>query len=144
MSWRDGDDKIAELLKGACPPAAASPEFKANLRLQVNQQAAALGATTPKPLWQQPFVWIPAAAACAMAAALIVFFVLFQSVPPTVTTSDATDIRSNAAMLSARLDSLDSDGSAKVSFEWGVTTDYGNETTPELRKVTGSFEAKLT
>ena len=144
MALRDSNDKIAELLKETCPPAAASPEFKAKLRLQVNQQAAALGAATPKPLWQQPFVWIPAAAACAMAAALIMFFVVFRSVPPTVIPSDATDIRSNAAMLSARLDNLGSDGSAEVSFEWGVTTDYGNETTPELRKVTGTFEAELT
>jgi phosphodiesterase/alkaline phosphatase D-like protein len=144
MAWQGGNDKIAELLKQACPPAAASPEFKANLRLQVNQQAAALGAATPKPLWQQPFVWIPAAAACAVAAALILFFVVFQSVPPTVITSDATGIQATSATLNGKLDGLGSDDSAKVSFEWGVTTDYGNETTPEFRKVTGSFEAKLT
>ncbi len=143
MSWRDGDDKIAELLKGACPPAAASPEFKANLRLQVNQQAAALGAATPKPFWQQPFVWIPAAAACAAAAVLIIFFVAFQSVPPTVIPSDATGIQATSATLHSKLDGLGSDDSAMVSFEWGLTTDYGNETTPEMRKVTGSFQARL-
>ncbi|MBN2098922.1 MAG: PKD domain-containing protein [Dehalococcoidia bacterium] len=143
MAWQGSNDKIAELLKQAYPPAAASPEFKANLRLQVNQQAAALGAATPKPLWQQPFVWIPSAAAAAVAVAVILFFVVFQSVPPTVITGEATGIQTTAATLTGKLDSLGSDDSAMVSFEWGVTAEYGNETTPELRKITGSFEAKL-
>ena len=143
MSLRDSNDNIAELLKGACPAAAASPEFKAKLRLQVNQQAAALGAATPKPFWQQPFVWIPAAAACAAAVVLIIFFVALQSVPPTVTTRDATGVQTNAATLNGRVASLGESESVEVSFEWGTTTDYGNETTPELRTDIGDIAVSL-
>ncbi len=143
MALRDSNDNIAELLKVACPPAAASPVFKAKLRLQVNQQAAALGAATPKPLWKQPFVWIPAAAASAVAVALIIFFAAFQSVPPTVTTRDATGIQTTTATLNGRLNSLSDSESVEVSFEWGATTDYGNETIPELRTQTGDITANL-
>jgi phosphodiesterase/alkaline phosphatase D-like protein len=143
MAWRDGNDNIAELLKQACPPAAASPEFKANLRLQVDQQAAALAAATPKPLWQQPFVWIPAAAASAVAVALIIFFIAFQSTPVAVTTADATSVQTTAATLNGTLKSLGGSESVEVSFEWGTTTDYGNETTPELRTERGDITANL-
>ncbi|MDM7998905.1 MAG: hypothetical protein QUS33_02600 [Dehalococcoidia bacterium] len=144
MAWRGNDDKIAEALKQAYPPAAASPEFKANLRLQLNQQAAALGSPTAKLLWQRPLFWIPAAAAAAVAAALIIFFTVFQALPPTVVTNDPTDVRSNTAVLSAKVGSLGADETLEVSFEWGVTTDYGNETTPELLKDAGLYEATLT
>jgi phosphodiesterase/alkaline phosphatase D-like protein len=143
MALRDGNDNIAELLKQACPPAAASPEFKAALRHQLGAQAAVVATASPKPLWQQPFVWIPAAAASAVAVALLIFFVAFQSVPPTVTTRDATSIQSTTATLHGRLNSLDESESVEVSFEWGPTTDYGNETMPELRTETGEITASL-
>jgi len=143
MALRDSNDNIAELLKAACPPAAASPEFKAKLRLQVNQQAAALGAATPKPLWKQPFVWIPAAAASAVAVALVILFVAIQSIPPAMTTRPATGIQTTTATLNGRLNSLSGSESVEVSFEWGTTTDYGNETIPELRTQTGDIIASL-
>ena len=143
MAGQDSNDNIAGLLKQACPPAAASPVFKAKLRQQVNQQATVLGTQVPKPLWQQPFVWIPAAAASVVAVALAIFFVAFQSVPPSVKTSDATNIQATAASLSGRLSSLSGSESVEASFEWGATTDYGNETIPELRTEAGDITADL-
>jgi hypothetical protein len=142
MAVQDSNDRIAELLKQACPPAAASPVFKAKLQQHLNDQAGALGTESPKPLWQQPFLWIPTAAA-AVALALVIYFVIFHSVPLTVTTSDATGIRTTAAILNGNLDSLGAADSVDVSFEWGVSTDYGNETTPELRTAAGSVQADL-
>jgi phosphodiesterase/alkaline phosphatase D-like protein len=143
MAWRDSNDKIAELLKEAYPPTAASPEFKATLRQQLSVQAGVVGTGGPRPLWQQPFVWIPAAAASAVAVALIIFFVAFQSVPPTVTTRHASGIQTTTATLNGRLNSLSESESVEVSFEWGATTDYGNETTPELRTGSGDITADL-
>jgi hypothetical protein len=143
MAVQDSNDKIAQLLKQACPPAAASPEFKAKLQQHLNDQAGALGTESPKPLWQQPFLWIPAAAASAVALALVIYFVVFQSSPPAVTTIDATGIQTTAATLNGNLDSLGTADSVDVSFEWGVSTDYGDETTPELRTAAGSVQADL-
>jgi hypothetical protein len=143
MAGQDSNDRIAELLKQACLPAAASPEFKAKLRYHLNEQTGALGTESPKPLWQQPFLWIPTAAASAVALALVIYFVVFHSVPLTVTTSDATGIQTTAATLNGNLDSLRTADSVDVSFEWGVSTDYGNETTPELRTAAGSLTADL-
>ena len=143
MAGQDSNDRIAELLKQACPPAAASPVFKAKLQQHLKEQTGALGTESPKPLWQQPFLWIPTAAAAAVALALVIYFVVFHSVPLTVTTGDATGIRTTAATLSGNLDSLGAADSVDVSFEWGVSTDYGNETTPELRTAAGSVQADL-
>jgi phosphodiesterase/alkaline phosphatase D-like protein len=143
MAVQDSNDKIAELIKQACPPAAASPEFKAKLQQHLKEQAGVLGTESPKPLWQQPFLWIPSAAASAVALALVIYFVVFHSVPLTVTTSDATGIQTTAATLNGNLDSLGTADSVDVSFEWGVSTDYGNETTPELRMAAGSVQADL-
>jgi phosphodiesterase/alkaline phosphatase D-like protein len=143
MAVQDSNDKIAELIKQACPPAAASPEFKAKLQQHLKEQAGVLGTESPKPLWQQPFLWIPSAAASAVALALVIYFVVFHSVPLTVTTSGATGIQTTAATLNGNLDSLGTADSVDVSFEWGVSTDYGNETTPELRMAAGSVQADL-
>jgi phosphodiesterase/alkaline phosphatase D-like protein len=143
MAGQDSNARIAELLKQACPPAAASPEFKVKLRQRLNEQATALGTESPKPLWQQPFFWIPAAAASAMALALIIYLVAFHSVPLTVTSGDATGIQTTTATLNGNLDSLGAADSVEVSFQWGTSTDFGNETTPELHKATGSFAADL-
>jgi len=143
MAVQDSNDKIAELLKQAYPPAAASPEFKAKLRQSLTEQTGALGTEGTKPLWQQPFVWATAVAAAAIATALIVYFVIFQSAHLSVTTSDATAIRTTVATLNGNLDSLGTADAADVSFEWGDSTDYGNETTPELHAAAGSVQADL-
>ena len=143
MAGQNSNDRIAELLKQACPPAAASPEFKAQLRQSLNEQAAALGTQSPKPLWQQPFLWIPVAAAAAAAVVLLIYFVAFHSVPLTVTTSDATGIQTTTATLNGNLDSLSAADNVQVSFEWGTGKDYGHETAPEVRTAAGSFTATL-
>ena len=143
MAGQDSNDRIAEFLKQACLPAAASPEFKAKLRQHLNDQAGALGTESPKPLWQQPFLWIPAAAASAVAVALLIYFVAFHSVPLTVTTIEATRIQTTAATLNANLDGLGAADSIDVSFEWGTTTDYGNETMPAVRTENGGITADL-
>ena len=143
MAVQDSNDKIAQLLKQACPPAAASPEFKAKLQQHLNDQAGALGTESPKPLWQQPFVWATAGAAAAIAIMLVVYFVVFHSTPLTVTTIDATGIRTTAATLNGNLDGLGAADSVDVSFEWGTTTDYGNETTPVVRTENGGITADL-
>jgi phosphodiesterase/alkaline phosphatase D-like protein len=143
MAVQDSNDKIAELLKQAYPPAAASPEFKAKLRQDLSEQTGALGSESPKPLWQQPFLWATAGAAAAIAIVLVLYLVVFQSAHLAVTTSDATAIQTTAATLNGKLDSLGAADSAEVSFEWGVSTTYGNETTPELRTAAGSVQADL-
>jgi phosphodiesterase/alkaline phosphatase D-like protein len=143
MAVQDSNDKIAELLKQAYPPTAASPEFKAKLRQGLSEQAGALGTESPKPLWQQPFLWATAGAAAAIAIALIVYFVVLQSAHLAVTTSDATAIQTTIATLNGNLDSLGTVDAADVSFEWGIGTDYGNETTPELRTAAGSVQTDL-
>jgi len=143
MAVQDSNDRIAELLKQACPPTAASPEFKAKLQQHLNDQAGALGTENPKPLWQQPFVWATAGAAAAIATVLVVYFVVFQSSPPAVTTIDATGIQTSAATLNANLDSLGTADSVDVSFEWGTTTDYGSETAPVVRTEHGGITADL-
>ena len=131
MAGQDSNDKIAGLLKQACPPAAASPEFKAKLRQQVNLQAAALGTQGSLPLWQQPFVWIPAAAALAVAAALVIYFVALPPKQPAVTTTDATGIQTTAAALNGTLDTLGTARNVTVSFEWGTAPDSYAYTTAD-------------
>jgi hypothetical protein len=143
MAGQDSNDRNAEFLKQACLPAAASPEFKAKLRQRLSEAAGAAGAESPKPLWQQPFLWIPAATASAVALALVIYFVVFQSAPLTVTTIDASRIQTTAATLNANLDGLGAADSIDVSFEWGTTTDYGNETMPAVRTENGGITADL-
>jgi len=143
MGGQDNNDRIADLLKQAYPPAVASPEFKTKLRQHLNQQVGAIGTGSPKPLWQQPFLWIPAAAVSAVAVAIVIYFVAFQSAPLTVTTIGAIGVQATAASISANVDGLGAEDSANVSFEWGTTTDYGNETTPEVRSENGRITANL-
>jgi hypothetical protein len=63
--------------------------------------------------------------------------------PPSVTTGDATDITDNSATLNGNLGDLGTALSVDVSFEWGETTAYGSETTPESMVTTGSFSSSL-
>ena len=65
-------------------------------------------------------------------------------VPPSVTTNDATDITTTSAILNGNLTSLGAASSVNVSFEWGLTESYGNETTPPTAMTaTGPFSFDL-
>jgi phosphodiesterase/alkaline phosphatase D-like protein len=64
--------------------------------------------------------------------------------PPAVTTGSATQVRSTSVTLNGIIDSLGTAGSVEVSFEWGLTTAYGSETTPGSKTTTGDFNATLT
>jgi hypothetical protein len=64
------------------------------------------------------------------------------SVPPnilTVTTSGATNVSGSSAGLNGYLASLAGAPSVQVSFQWGLTESYGNETTAQAMIVTGAF-----
>lgn len=63
--------------------------------------------------------------------------------PPTVSTETATGIGNTAATLNGILTDLGDASSVEVSFEWGTTTDYGNETDTQTMTSTGSFRAVL-
>jgi len=63
--------------------------------------------------------------------------------PPIVSTLAATDIAVNTATLNGNLTSLGSASSVQVSFEWGLTDSYGNETMPESMSGNGTFFAGL-
>ena len=143
MAGQDNEDKIVELLKQAYPPAAASPEFKENLRRRVSSEAVAPSASVTQALWQRPLIWVPVVAAAIVASALLIYFVLANSTPPSVITNEATNVQTTSATLNGNLDSLGTAGSADVSFEWGITTDYGNETSNQSKADTGSFAVEL-
>ena len=61
-----------------------------------------------------------------------------------VTTNDSTNITDTGATLKGNLTSLGTATSVAVSFEWGTTTSYGNETTTQTMTTTGAFSANLT
>jgi len=63
---------------------------------------------------------------------------------PTVTTNEATSITDNSAVLNGNLDSLGNATEINVSFQWGLTTNYSNETTPEPLTAPGAFSAPIT
>jgi hypothetical protein len=65
-------------------------------------------------------------------------------VPPGVTTDPATGITSTTATLNGSLTDLGDASSVQVSFQWGLTTAYGNQTSPQTKTSTGSFSATLT
>ncbi len=62
---------------------------------------------------------------------------------PTVTTNTATLLTSTSAVLNGNLLNLGTASSVTVSFEWGTTTGYGSETTPQAMSSTGSFSTTL-
>jgi len=64
--------------------------------------------------------------------------------PPAVKTSSATDVHCTSATLNGILDSLGTAGGVEVSFEWGLSTAYGQETARETMTATGNFKASLT
>ena len=65
------------------------------------------------------------------------------AVAPTVATNAASSVGGNSATLNGNLSALGTDTSVDVSFEWGTTTGYGNETTPQSVGATGGFTADL-
>jgi hypothetical protein len=67
----------------------------------------------------------------------------FTAAMPTVTTDEATGIGATAATLNGTLVSLGNAPSVAVSFEWGTTTSYGDETTAQTMTTTGAFSAAL-
>ncbi len=64
--------------------------------------------------------------------------------PPAVTTNPATDVTADSATLNGSLDDLGTASSVDVSFQWGETTDYGNETPPQTMTAPGAFSGDLT
>ena len=63
--------------------------------------------------------------------------------PPSAATNSAGNITTTSAALNGYLDDLGTAESVTVSFEWGLTTAYGNVTTPEAKTTTGTFSADL-
>lgn len=143
MADQGSKDRIAELLKEACPPEAASPGFKARLRQQLIGQSAATGAARPRPFWQQPLAWIPAAAAAAAAMVLVIYFAGFHSTGLEVITREATGIQTTTATLNGNLDNLPATEDVHASFEWGTDTAYGQETAPRVVSDGASVQADL-
>jgi len=64
--------------------------------------------------------------------------------PPSVTTSIASSITATTAELNGNLASLGTASTVNVSFDWGLTTSYGNTTTSGSKAATGTFSANLT
>jgi len=62
---------------------------------------------------------------------------------PTVTTDDASNITTTGATLNGNLTNRGGADNVTVSFEWGLTTSYGSETTTQLMTTTGTFNAAL-
>jgi len=69
---------------------------------------------------------------------------LAPTVPLSVTTNNATNITTNSATLNGTLNNLGTAPTVYVSFEHGLTTAYGQETTPQLMTTTGAFNFPLT
>ncbi len=62
---------------------------------------------------------------------------------PSVTTNNASNITPTSATLNGNLSSLGTASTVFVSFEYGLTTAYGNETTPQAITTTGPFSSPL-
>jgi hypothetical protein len=64
-------------------------------------------------------------------------------VAATVATNAADNIGTNSAILNGTLSDLGGASSVDVSFEWGETDSYGNETSAETKSSTGTFNFDL-
>jgi len=64
--------------------------------------------------------------------------------PPTVTTNAAGSITTSSATLNGTLTAKGTATSVTVSFQWGNTTDYGNETPGQIKTVPGAFSGNIT
>jgi hypothetical protein len=65
-------------------------------------------------------------------------------VSPAVATGAASDMGTDNATLDGELTSLGTAPWGDVCFQWGLTTSYGNETTPQTIVGTGTFSAEIT
>lgn len=63
---------------------------------------------------------------------------------PAAESAAAGTVTTNSAVLAADVTSLGEESSLTGSFEWGETTSYGSETTPETLTATGVFDFSLT
>ena len=70
-------------------------------------------------------------------------FTTLNTTAPTVASTAAVGVSTYVAMLYGNLISLGTAVSAQVSFEWGLTAAYGNESTPQTVTGTGLFTAAL-
>ncbi len=66
------------------------------------------------------------------------------TVPPTVTTDNATNITATGATLNGNLTSLGSYSSVYVFFQYGLNTSYGTNTTEQAKTATGGFSDNIT
>jgi hypothetical protein len=64
-------------------------------------------------------------------------------IAPAVTTNAASNVIGDSATLNGNLTSLGNALSVNVSFEWGLTISYGNETTLQTMTTTGLFSGNL-
>jgi parallel beta-helix repeat protein len=64
-------------------------------------------------------------------------------ISPAVTTNAASDMGTDNATLNGELTSLGTAPWVDVCFQWGLTTSYGNTTTPQVMSATGVFSADL-
>jgi hypothetical protein len=62
---------------------------------------------------------------------------------PVVTTDAATIMTTTSATVNGALAALGTAGSVNVSFQWGKTTAYGNETSAQAMSAIGIFSANL-
>jgi len=63
--------------------------------------------------------------------------------PPEITTNNADNIGANGARLNETLDSMGTNASIHVSFEWGLTVAYGNETPGQDVGATGAYNETI-
>ena len=63
--------------------------------------------------------------------------------PPSVTTNNATNKTTSSATLHGNLSSKGTAPTVYVSFQWGTTTAYGEETTAVAKTTTGPFSSPL-
>ncbi|MBN2097978.1 MAG: leucine-rich repeat domain-containing protein [Dehalococcoidia bacterium] len=63
--------------------------------------------------------------------------------PPLIGTTEATDTAPSSAQLNGTLSSLGTAENVTVSFEWGLDSGYGNETTSQTLTSSGSFSAVI-
>jgi hypothetical protein len=66
-----------------------------------------------------------------------------SSTSPKVTTNAATGVAVNSATLNGNVTSLGAASSVQVSFQWGLTTSYGTETTQQTKTSPGSFSTSI-
>src|SRR4030042_5913501 len=74
---------------------------------------------------------------------LLIAGIAYAQTEPTVTTDPATNITTNSATLNGNLTSLGNATTVYASFEWGLTTSYGNETSQQAMTSTATFNANI-